>query len=38
MQLIQYAKCSTCKKAVEWLKAQGISYEDRPIKEKNPTK
>ena len=38
MQLKQYAKCSTCKKAVEWLKAQGISYEDRPIKEKNPTK
>lgn len=38
MQLIQYAKCSTCKKAAEWLKARNISYEDRPIKEKNPTK
>lgn len=38
MQLIQYAKCSTCKKAVNWLKDHGVSYEDRPIKEQNPTK
>lgn len=38
MQLIQYQKCSTCKKAVSWLKEKGISYEDRAIKEQNPTK
>ena len=38
MQLIQYQKCSTCKKAVSWLKEHEISYEDRPIKEQNPTK
>ncbi|MDE7352255.1 MAG: arsenate reductase family protein [Acetatifactor sp.] len=38
MQFIQYQKCSTCKKAADWLKAHGISYEDRPIKELNPTK
>ncbi len=38
MQLIQYQKCSTCKKAVNWLKEHGVSYEDRPIKEQNPTK
>lgn len=38
MQLLQYQKCSTCKKAVDWLKEHNISYQDRPIKEKNPTK
>lgn len=38
MQFIQYQKCSTCKKAADWLKAHNISYEDRAIKEKNPTK
>ena len=38
MQFIQYQKCSTCKKAASWLKEHGISYEDRPIKEQNPTK
>ena len=38
MLLLQYQKCSTCKKAVEWLKSNHIAYEDRPVKEKNPTK
>ena len=38
MLLLQYQKCSTCKKAVDWLKDHQISYEDRPIKEQNPTK
>ena len=38
MQLIQYEKCSTCKKAVNWLKEHGIKYENRPIREQNPTK
>ncbi len=38
MQLIQYEKCSTCKKAVNWLKEHGIEYENRPIREQNPTK
>ena len=37
MQLLQYQKCSTCKKAVDWLKEHHISFEDRPIKEQNPT-
>ena len=32
-----YAKCSTCQKALKWLDSKGISYELRPIKEKNPT-
>lgn len=37
MLFIQYAKCSTCKKAKKWLDEHGISYTDRPIKEENPT-
>lgn len=37
MTFIEYAKCSTCKKAKNWLDANGISYETRPIREENPT-
>lgn len=37
MIFIQYAKCTTCKKAKKWLDEKKISYEDRPIKEENPT-
>ena len=32
-----YERCSTCKKAQNWLDAHGVSYELRPIKEQNPT-
>lgn len=32
-----YKKCSTCQKALKWLDANGISYEERPIKEANPS-
>lgn len=35
--LIEYPKCSTCQKAKKWLEEQGIAYEDRHIKEENPT-
>lgn len=34
---VEYPKCSTCQKAKKWLDAQGITYEDRHIKEQNPT-
>lgn len=34
---ICYAKCTTCQKARKWLDEQGIAYEERPIKEHNPT-
>ncbi len=34
---IEYPKCSTCKKAVNWLKAHEIEFEDRHIVEDNPT-
>lgn len=33
-----YERCSTCKKALNWLKEKGVEYELRPIKEQNPTK
>ena len=34
---ICYSKCSTCKKAKKWLDNNNIQYEERPIKENNPT-
>ncbi len=37
MLFLQYPPCSTCQKAKKWLDAQGIPYEDRHIKENNPT-
>jgi len=35
---ICYPKCGTCQKAEKWMKANGIEYTYRPIKEENPTK
>ena len=35
--LLEYQKCSTCKKAKKWLEEQGIAFEDRHIVENNPT-
>ncbi|MEO6006148.1 MAG: Spx/MgsR family RNA polymerase-binding regulatory protein [Opitutus sp.] len=32
-----YAQCDTCRKAVKWLKEQGIAFEERPIRETPPT-
>ena len=37
MLFVEYPKCSTCKKAKKWLDDNGLSYEDRHIKEDNPT-
>lgn len=34
---IQYPKCTTCKKALKYLKDHGIEIEDRHIVENNPT-
>jgi len=35
--VLAYAGCSTCKKALAWLDAQGVSYRVRPIVEEPPT-
>lgn len=37
VKFICYPKCSTCKKAQEWLEQNGIEYEIRDIKSDNPT-
>ena len=37
MTFIWYPKCSTCKKAANWLKEQNIQVVTRDIKEENPT-
>lgn len=37
MTFIWYPKCSTCKKAANWLKEQKIQVVTRDIKEENPT-
>lgn len=37
MTVLCYKKCSTCQKALKWLDANGIKYEERPIKEEHPS-
>jgi arsenate reductase len=38
MILYQYPKCSTCRKAVNYLKAQGVEFDAIDITEQPPTK
>lgn len=35
--VLEYPKCSTCKKAIQWLCDNRIEFEDRHIVEQNPT-
>jgi len=37
MLFVCYPRCSTCQKAKKWLDERGIAYEERHIKEANPT-
>lgn len=37
MLLIEYPKCTTCKKAKKWLDEHSINYTERHIKDENPT-
>ena len=37
MLVLVYRKCSTCIKALKWLDANGVKFEERPIVEENPT-
>lgn len=37
IKIIQYPKCSTCKKAVKFLQDNNVEFESRDIKEDNPT-
>lgn len=34
---IQYPKCTTCKKALNYIKEKGVEFEDRHIVENAPT-
>ena len=34
---VHYPKCTTCKRAKKWLDEHQISYEERDIKENNPS-
>ena len=37
MLVLVYRKCSTCQKALKWLEANHVEFEERPIVEENPT-
>ena len=37
MLVLVYRKCSTCIKALKWLEANEIKFEERAIVEQNPT-
>lgn len=37
MLFLEYPKCTTCKKAKKWLEDHQADFEDRNIKEQNPT-
>ncbi|TDU64156.1 arsenate reductase [Prosthecobacter fusiformis] len=37
LKVYAYQGCSTCKNAVKWLKAVGVSYQEIPIRETPPT-
>ena len=37
MLFVEYPKCSTCKKAKKWLEEHNVEFEDRHIKEQNPS-
>ena len=37
MLVLVYRKCSTCIKALNWLEENNVEFEERPIKEENPT-
>ena len=37
MLVLVYRKCSTCQKALKWLEDNQVVFEERAIKEQNPT-
>lgn len=37
MIFVCYPRCTTCQKARKWLEANGVVFEDRHIKENNPS-
>ena len=37
MKVLVYRKCSTCLKALKWLEGNQVVFDERPIKEENPS-
>ena len=37
LRVYTYASCDTCRRAVQWLRAHGLAFEERPIRETPPT-
>ena len=37
MKIYTYKNCGSCKKATKWLDAQGIDYDEQPIRETPPS-
>lgn len=37
MLFVCYPKCSTCQKAKAWLQERGVAFDERDIKQNNPT-
>jgi transcriptional regulator, Spx/MgsR family len=38
LKVYAYASCDTCRKALKFLRAEGIAFEELPIRETPPTK
>lgn len=38
MKVYTYAKCDTCRKAVKFLRAHGVAFDEIPIRESPPAK
>jgi arsenate reductase len=37
LKIYTYANCDTCRKAVKWLRAHDLAFDERPIRETPPT-
>ena len=38
LKVYTYRKCSTCRKALDWLDEQAINYRELPVRESPPTR
>lgn len=37
LKVYTYANCDTCRRAVKWLRAEGLAFDERAIRETPPT-
>ena len=37
LTIYTYANCDTCRRAVKWLRAEGVDFVEKPIRETPPT-